>query len=162
MKHFGIGSIRSVGTSVRRRTYHSKFSPTHLVRPPPAAYLPKMPPQPRKKAKRGRTEAELATTLAASLKIGLEADFADALVVRLGGARIAELLAVLADENAIRKPVLTKAYMAIAASDNTTDLQKVSSMLSAGLDDEYAAVLAAELLTEPQPNTLRAALRSLH
>jgi hypothetical protein len=121
-----------------------------------------MPPQSRKKSKRGRTEAELSTTLAASLKIGLEADFADALVVRLGAARIAELLAVLADENAIRKPVLTKAYMAIAASDNTTDLQKVSSMLSAGLDDEYAAVLAAELLTEPQPNTLRAALRSLH
>jgi hypothetical protein len=121
-----------------------------------------MPQQPRKKAKRGRTEADLATTLAASLKIGLEAAFADALVVRLGASRIAELLAVLADENAIRKPVLTKAYIAIAKSDNTTDLQKVSSMLSAGLDDEYAAVLAAELLTEPQPNTLRVALRSLH
>jgi hypothetical protein len=33
-------------------------------------------------------------------------------------------------------------------------------MLSAGLDDEYAAVVTAELLTERQPNTLRAALRS--
>ena len=119
-----------------------------------------MPPQSNKKTKRGRIEAELATTVAAFLKIGLEADFADALVVRLGSARIADLLAVLADENAIRKPMLTKAYVAIAKSDNTTDLQKVSSMLSAGLDDEYAAVVAAELLTEPQPNTLRAALRS--
>ncbi len=142
--------------------YHSKFAPTHLVRPPPAAYLQKVSPQPRKKTKRGQTAAELVATLAASLKIGLEAEFADALVVRLGAARIAELLAVLADENAIRKTVLAKAYVAIAESDNTTDLQKVSSMLSAGLDDEYAAVLAAELLTKPQPNTLRAALRSLH
>jgi hypothetical protein len=119
-----------------------------------------MPPQSKKITKRGRIEAELATTVAAFLKIGLEADFADALVVRLGSARIADLLAVLADENAIRKPILTKAYVAIAKSDNTTDLQKVSSMLSAGLDDEYAAVVAAELLTEPRPNTLRAALRS--
>ena len=121
-----------------------------------------MPPPSKKETKRGRIEAELATTLAAFLKIGLEADVADVLVARLGSARIAELLAVLADENAIRKTVLAKAYVAIAESDNTTDLQKVSSMLSAGLDDEYAAVLAAELLTERQPNTLRAALRSLH
>jgi cytochrome c2 len=37
MKHLGIGGIGSVGTSVRRRTYHSKLAPTHLVRPPSAA-----------------------------------------------------------------------------------------------------------------------------
>jgi len=119
-----------------------------------------MPQQSKKKTKRGRIEAELATTLAAFLKIGLEVHVADVLVARLGSARIAELLGVLADENAIRKPMLTKAYVAIAKGDNTTDLQKVSSMLSAGLDDEYAAVLAAELLTEAQPNTLGAAFRS--
>src|ERR1700674_5391991 len=106
------------------------------------------------KAERGAglTDAEMATELAANFKGGVSDELADALVAGLGAARIAELVAVLTNENAINKPVLTMAYIAIAENDNITDAAKVRAMLTAGLDDEFAAVLAAELVTEPEPN----------
>ncbi len=102
------------------------------------------------------TNAELGAKLATKLRRGLGDDFARALALKLGAARRAELVAVLTAQ-VHDSAALAIAYTSIAQS-RSHELARVVGMLKAGLDSEYAAVLASELVMEPEPSTLSQAL----